>query len=150
MKKGNYIVSCICIILAIFIISVASTYPESKNGVPGPGVFPILKAVILFLSALSLSISTSINKADDISIKLNNKDTYRSYITMGILIFYMILLPMVEMILMNTILLSGLFIWFNRKSYIQYVLLASMISIGVYLLFSKILFVPLDFGLLVF
>ena len=150
MKKGNYIVSCICIILAIFIVSMASTYPASKDGVPGPGVFPILIAILLFLSALSLIISTSVDKTDDVSIKLNDKDTHRSYITMGILIFYIILLPMVGMLLMNIIMLSGLFIWFNRKSYVQYILLASVISIGVYLLFSKILFVPLDFGLLVF
>ena len=150
MKKGNYIVSCICIILAIFIISVANTYPESKNGVPGPGVFPILIAVLLFLSALSLIISTSMDKTEDVSIKLNDKDTHRSYITMGILILYIVLLPMVGMILMNTIMLGGFFIWFNRKSYVQYVLLASVISVGIYLLFSKVLFVPLDFGLLVF
>ena len=55
MRKANMIVSALCILLGIYVISVTRTFPENLSAVdPGPGYFPALMAGMVIVLSLVL------------------------------------------------------------------------------------------------
>ncbi len=125
MKKGNIVVSVISIIFALYVMAVSSTFPPSRNGVPGPGVVPTLISILILISAVSLLISTILDKNPQPQLKLYTPSVCRVYIVMGVLVVYTILLPILGIIIMNALLMGGLFCWFKRKSYVFNILLCN-------------------------
>lgn len=45
-------------LLAILVIIQSSFYPKGQDGIPGPGFFPIIIAVLMLAASISLIITT--------------------------------------------------------------------------------------------
>jgi putative tricarboxylic transport membrane protein len=147
MKKGNIIVACIFSAFAIFVIYLSLQLPPSKDGVPGPGTWPILISIIMLGSAITIIINALRNKYDD-ELVLNTSNHYRVYITMGLLILYLFLMYYIGFFVASVLILYVLITWFgNYKLYIRLISSISVVTI-VYLVFTQILNVPFRFGLL--
>ena len=66
MKRTNIIFSIITMAFGAFVIFLTRSWPQSRNGVPGPAVFPrIIAAIIIACSAIVL-IRSLISKKEDI------------------------------------------------------------------------------------
>ena len=136
MKKGNLVLAAICAVLGVGIIAVASGYPKAADygtGVPGP---------ILIYRTLKMK------PEKDTKIDLWTSGTRRVYITMGILVVYLLVLPFLGFII-STFVLELIFIqWFAKKNPVITALIAAAITMVVYCAFRFLLNVPVHtFGI---
>lgn len=147
MKKANFILAAVSIIIAVYIISVAMTFPAGTGGTPGPGVFPIIVATLLLASAVGV-IVTSI-KMEDIPIIWVNENIKPVYISMIALIVYTLALAQIGFVVTSVIFMTGMVQWFKQGNIIHNVII-SIVFVGiVYGVFSGLLNVPMDFGILI-
>ncbi len=147
MKKGNFILAAICSIIAIYVISVASQYPAGSNGVPGPGVFPIMVSVVLLAASIAIVISSI--KMEDTPIAWLDDNTKRVYLSMIALLAYVIIMAQVGFVVTSTIFMTVMTQWFRKGKPITNAGI-SVIFVGiVYLVFGMLLNVPLNFGFLI-
>jgi putative tricarboxylic transport membrane protein len=150
MKKASIVAAIISFVIGICIITIAMTFPKGSNGVPGPGMFPIIIATIIILSSVAVLIrSLRMEKKDDKEVKFLSADTKRAYITMAILAIYFIVLPFIGFCVSTALLMLVLIKWFSKKNIIQCSLISLIITLAIFLVFSKLLNVPLHFGLLI-
>ncbi len=151
MKRTNIIFSIITMAFGAFVIFLTRSWPQSRNGVPGPAVFPrIIAAIIIACSAIVL-IRSLISKEENINkVDYSSKDAIGVYITMGGLIVYIILLKYLGFIIDTIIMLSCFFAWFSKKKIVTCLLLSTISSLVIYVIFSKALNVSMRFGLLYF
>lgn len=147
MKKGNIIIASVFMVFAIFVIYMSLQLPPSKDGVPGPGTWPILISLIMIGAAITIIINAIRNK-DNEQLVLNTVNHYRVYITMGILIGYLLVMYFIGFFVSSVLMLYILITWYS--SYNLLVRLISSLSVVtiVYLVFTQILNVPFRFGLL--
>ncbi|MFI3173254.1 MAG: tripartite tricarboxylate transporter TctB family protein [Eubacteriales bacterium] len=147
MKKANFILSGICIIIAIYTIVTAMQFPEGTNGVPGPGVFPIIIATLMIASSVSIIISSI--KMEDEKIIWMSENLKPVYISMAAVVVYTIALAQIGFVVTSVIFVSGMVQWLKKGSPIKNVLI-SVVFVGiVYGVFSGLLNVPMNFGILI-
>ncbi|MBK5201335.1 MAG: tripartite tricarboxylate transporter TctB family protein [Spirochaetaceae bacterium] len=147
MKKGNIITGILFSIFSIFVILMSLQLPPSKNGVPGPSTWPIAISLIMLLAAMTVLIN-AIKSTDEESLILNTIDHYRVYISMGILILYLLGMYYIGFCVASFFMLYAFFTWFGEYKLIKRILIATIIVAIVFFLFTKILHVPFRFGIL--
>ena len=150
MKKTNIAFSIISVAFAAAILIITSSWPQSRNGVPGPAVFPRIIACIIICCALVVLIRTLISKEDDTTVEYATKDSLRVYITMAALVVYFLLLKPLGFLIDTCVMLTCFFAWFSKKKLYICVVISLISSLAVFLLFSKGLNVSMRFGLLYF
>ena len=148
MKSANIVASLGFIAFAIIVIAYTHTvFPSGSHGVPGPGVFPIMVSSVMLLAGLTI-LFNHLRLKESEPILWFQKDSIRVYITMGIMIVYAFLTPIVGFFVTTFIFLVLIIKWFSKRS----VLYSSAYALGitgfVYVSFSIILRVPLRFGFL--
>jgi putative tricarboxylic transport membrane protein len=147
MKKGNIITGILFSAFSIFVIMMSMQLPASKNGVPGPGTWPIAIAVIMLLAAVTVLIN-AIRGNDEESLVLNTIDHFRVYISMGILVLYLIAMYYLGFCVGSFLMLYAFITWFADYKLIKRLLISVIIVAVVYLVFTRILHVPFRFGIL--
>ncbi len=151
MKKGNCVTAIICMAFSIFVFVMAKDFPAGTNGVPGPGVFPmIISSLLFFCSLIILVFSISVPLEGEKTITLGTKDNRRVYISMVGLVIYAIILPFLGFLITNAIMLFVAITLFKQKRSYSTALIALLVSLVVYVIFTRVLQVPLDFGLVAF
>jgi len=149
MRRPNIIVALACLALAAFVLFTANTaLPGGNQGIPGPGVFPSLVAVLFALSALMLLISSLRNAATG-EIHWMQADNKRAYLSFVAMVAYVFLLPVVGFITMTTILLTLLIKWYSDKNWVYSALVGSLAAVAVFAMFNFLFRVPLQFGFLI-
>lgn len=149
MKKANIVTSLICIIFSLVVIVYTYTkFPAGMGGVPGPAVFPIIIMVMMLLSGIVVLVDTIRTNSQE-PLELLGKDNIRVYITMAILIVYMLLIPVLGFIVTSTIFLTATIRWFSEKKIVVSFLWAIAMSGVVFAVFTYLLKVSLRFGLLI-
>lgn len=151
MKKGNIVFSALCILLALVIIGTAMGYPSAKDygtGVPGPGLWPIVICVIMLACVVLMWFRTNTKVENEQPLDLWNSGTKRVYITMAILVVYLLMLEPVGFIISTTLLEFVFIQWFAKKKPVITLLIALAITMVVYFVFKFALNVPIDsFGI---
>jgi len=147
MKKGNIIAGILFSIFSIFVILMSLQLPASKDGVPGPGTWPITIAILMLLAAVTVLIN-AIRSKDDESLVLNTIDHYRVYISMGVLIIYLVGMYYIGFCVASFFMLYTFIAWFGEYNLIKRILISAAIVTVVYFLFTKVLQVPFKFGIL--
>ena len=153
MKKGNLILAALCILLGIGVIAVSSTYPTAESygtGVPGPGLWPMAIAIVLLACSAMLLYNTWRMKPEkNTDIDLFGPGPKRAYISMAILVVYVLLLEPLGFIIATTILEFIFIRWFSKKSYVVSFVIAAAVTAVVYGIFQLVLNVPVgSFGLI--
>ena len=153
MKKGNLILAALCILLGIGVIAVSSTYPSAESygtGVPGPGLWPMAIAIVLLACSAMLLYNTWRMKPEkNTDIDLFGPGPKRAYISMAILVVYVLLLEPLGFIIATTILEFIFIRWFSKKSYVVSFVIAAAVTAVVYGIFQFVLNVPVgSFGLI--
>ncbi len=153
MIKGNLVLAAICAVLGIVVIAVSSTYPTAADygtGVPGPGLWPTAISVVLLLcTALLLLRTWKMKPEKNVKIDLLGTGPRRVYITMAILVVYLLLLEPLGFII-DTVILEFIFIqWFAKKNPVITFVISAAITMVVYCAFQFLLNVPVgSFGII--
>ncbi|MBK5246357.1 MAG: tripartite tricarboxylate transporter TctB family protein [Peptostreptococcaceae bacterium] len=147
MKKGNLIFAGVFSALAIFIMYFAMQLPKARNGVPGPGYWPILISVVMLVAAITVGIKAFTTK-DDTPLVLGASDHIRVYIAMGLLIVYLLGMYYIGFGIATFVMLYGFITWFGKYTWFFRALMAFAITAVVYSVFVYVLKVPFRFGIL--
>lgn len=126
-------------------------YPSAKDygtGVPGPGLWPIVICVIMLACVVLMWFRTNTKVENEQPLDLWNSGTKRVYITMAILVVYLLMLEPVGFIISTTLLEFVFIQWFAKKKPVITLLIALAITMVVYFVFKFALNVPIDsFGI---
>lgn len=149
MKKGNLIFAGVFSLLGVLVIIQSVLYPKGQDGIPGPGFFPIIIAVLMLTAAISLVItSLRLPAEEDVPLGLSSADNKRAYLTMGIMVLYVILMPLLGFCVTSFLLLFGMIRWLSSYKYVSCCVISAAVVGLIYVVFSLVLHVSLSFGLL--
>ncbi|MCB7318848.1 tripartite tricarboxylate transporter TctB family protein [Lacrimispora sp. 210928-DFI.3.58] len=149
MKKGNMTLAGVFSLLAILVIIQSSFYPKGQDGIPGPGFFPIIIAVLMLAASISLIITTlRMLPEEDVPLGLSSLDNKRAYAAMGIMVLYVIVMPVLGFCVTSFLLLFGMIKWLSDYKYIVCCGASAGVIGMIYVVFSVVLHVSLSFGLL--
>lgn len=147
MKKGNLIVAGIFTALSLFVIIMAFQLPPAKNGVPGPGYWPIMISIVMLVSAITIGIN-ALSAKEDAPLILGGSNHVRVYISMGCLVAYLLGMYYIGFCVSTFVMLYGFITWFGKYKWYSRILTAFSITTIVYTVFQFILKVPFRFGIL--
>lgn len=122
-------------------------FPKARSGVPGPGDWPILISAVMLIAAITVGIQ-AFAKKDTTSLDITGADQLRVYLTMGILIVYLLGMYFIGFGIATFIMLYSFITWFGKYKWIFRILMAFAITTMVYSVFLFVLKVPFRFGIL--
>ena len=150
MKKGNLILAGVFALLAAATILQSVSYPAGQDGIPGPGFFPIIIAVLMLLASASLTISSlRIKTEEDVPLKLLTADNKRAYAAMAVMLVYVLVMPLLGFCVTSFLLLFGMIKWLSAYKPMICALVAGAVVGMIYVVFGVVLGVSLRFGLLI-
>lgn len=147
MRKAYLIISLLFMFIATITLYLGSELPDSRRGVPGPAVWPILISFGILVSSIIVFVK-NIKNTESEPLDIIKNDNARVYITMGILIAYFIIMNLIGFVISSLVLMFGLFTWYGNFSIIKRVTLSIAIISIVYGVFNYALNVPFRFGIL--
>ncbi len=147
MKKGNIVISVLFLIVAMGIILLSLQLPQSVNGVPGPGTWPILVSIIMICAACTLIIQT-LRGSHIGQVIWYGPNQIKVYIGMIGLLLYLVLMYYIGFFVGSLCMLYLYITWFGDYSWYKNIMIALLITSIVYLVFTKLLHVAFRFGLL--
>lgn len=147
MKKNDLIAGALFIALGIFIFTQTWNYPSPEKGHPGPDLFPNLLALLFIGFGLSLMLKArklSSTKSENVP---SPKSIANALSVLAIVAVYVGVVNFVGFLITSAILL---FLLMKKLGVTLFrsVLASIMITLFINLLFSKILRVPLPYGIL--
>lgn len=146
MKKANLVLCAIFLSIAGYVMYAASSFPGGTAGVPGPGVFPMIIAGMMIASCVGILIETL--RMEDVAIGWLEPYMKPVYISMVVVVVYVFALMQIGFVVTSTIFMTGMVQWFKKGKPLVNVLI-SLVFVGVvYLVFSVVLKVPMNFGIL--
>ncbi len=153
MKKGNIVLAALCIALGICVISVSATYPTAESygtGVPGPGLWPMVISIIMIACSVMMLYRTwKMAPEKNSAIELLGKGPARTYISMAILVAYVVLLEPLGFIIATTALEFIFIKWFSKRSVAVSLAISVVVTAVIYGVFQFVLNVPIgSFGLI--
>lgn len=152
MKKLANIISCIFIAISVWFFVISLSFPPGSNGAVGPGYFPrIMCMLVIFLSVLQLVLSRNIVETkEQADLGLFKKENLRVWLTMGIVLVYIICIKAIGFIVSSIVFQFGLNTYYkvHEKYKILYVILPFIVVAVLYFIFHNLLHVNLPKGLL--
>ena len=149
MKKANIVTGLIVVVAALAVIAYTYfTFPGSVKGVPGPGVFPIIIATMMFACGAIVLVDALRSNSEE-AIALLDKDNIRVYITIGVLAVYILMVQYVGFVVSSSIFMTGMIRWFSGKKIPYCAAWGVGLSAVVYCAFTYLLKVSLNFGFLI-
>lgn len=149
MKKANIITAIAFACFGLLIILLSLNLDQGKNGVPGPGFWPIVISALMIMASLTVLInSIRMKEGSETAGLFSSPGQIRVYASMGSLVAYFILVQLLGFCFTTGIMLFGLFKWFWKRSYVKCAILSIFVTAIVYLVFTKGLHVPMRYGIL--
>lgn len=154
MKKGNIIASILCILLGAYIVITCLGYPKAEaygTGAPGPGMWPGIIGGLLIAASLWLLISTLRAPKDSLGeIVIWGDGPKRVYVTMALLVVYVLAIPEIGFIPLSILLLFIFINWFAKYKWYLSLIISVAVTLLIYVIFKFALSVPIDFGMIAF
>jgi putative tricarboxylic transport membrane protein len=150
MKKNDIIAGCIFIAVGVFIFTQTITYPSLEKGHPGPGLFPNLLALLFIAFGGTLvwkARRPSSQEELEPEAVLGPRRLSNAFYVIGIVVVYVLIVDYLGFLITSAVLLS-LLMKKLRVSLWKSVAASIAITLFINILFSKILRVPLPYGIL--
>ena len=149
MRVSNTAIGVGLIVFAIAVLLYTRTFPTLEKGYPGPSLFPNVLAVLFIIAGITL-VAQGVRSGERI-IKFDTSRITRSgliniLLVLGGIVFYVYLSDFLGFQITSFILLFGLMKWLRVSTHWSLVM-ACGITLAIYLLFAKMLLVPLPWGL---
>ena len=149
MRVSNTAIGLFLILFAAVVLWHVQSFPSLDNGYPGPALFPSVLAVLFILCGIGLIIQgvrqrEKLLKLDTGTLRLSG--SLNIFFVLGTIVCYILLAETIGFLIFSFMVLLILMKWLKVK-----ILSSIAMSIGVtlviYLLFAKVLLVPLPWGL---
>jgi putative tricarboxylic transport membrane protein len=150
VKRIDIISGMIGILIGGYVLITCRSYPEDFVMKIGPAFFPEILAGGLILFSVLLMVQALLGKSigDVEKISIRQKGAQRVLIALAVMIVYCAILKPVGFIIATIpFIMIFMFLLGNRKT-VQYVWVPAAITLGVYLVFEKLLVLSLPAGLL--
>lgn len=149
MRVSNTAIGLGLIIFAIAVLLYTQTFPTLEKGYPGPSLFPNVLAVLFIISGITLVVQgvrsgEKVLKLDTTGI--TSSGLINILMILGAVVFYIYLSDFLGFQITSLILLFGMTKWL-RVSTPWSLVTACGVTLAIYVLFAKILLVPLPWGL---
>lgn len=150
MKVSNAGIGLALIMFAGWVFYYTQSFPTLANGYPGPALFPRVLATLFLATGIVLVIQ-SIYRREKIRMldtgTLTRTGMVNILIILVAIVFYMFFSEDFGFLLISPLLLFFLMKWFKVKTILS-AGVSLVITLAIYLLFAKVLLVPLPRGLL--
>ena len=149
MRVSNTAIGLALIIFAIAVISYAGTFPTLEDRYPGPSLFPIVLAVLFIFAGIILTVQGI--RSGEKTLKFDTSDLTRPQLinlllVLAAILFYIFLSDFLGFLITSFIVLLALMKRL-RVSNRWGLIMACGITLMIYMLFHKMLLVPLPWGL---
>jgi len=147
MKKNDIIAGLIFIALAIFIFTQTHNYPTPEKGHPGPDLFPNILAILFIAFGGALVLKARKYREVEIEETPGHRKVSNAIFVLGIVVAYVIVVNTFGFLITSSILL---FILMKKLgvTLLRSAIASLTITFFINILFSKILRVPLPYGIL--
>ena len=149
MRVSDTAIGLSLIIFACAVLVHVQSFPKLDNGYPGPALFPRVLAVLFICCGIGLVIQ-GIRKREKL-FKLDlGAITLTGWINilfvLGTVVCYIFFAEYVGFLIFSFVLLMILMKWLKVKT-VPSLVMSVIVTLAIYLLFAKILLVPLPWGL---
>lgn len=149
MRVSNTVIGLGTVIFSIWVIWYARNFPKLEQGYPGPALFPMVLAVLFIFAGIVLIVQDLRSGAK--KLKFDISDLSRVHlINIGLILaailFYIFLSDFLGFQITSFIILVFMMKRL-RVSTFWSLIMAGGVTFGIYVLFAKILLVPLPWGL---
>lgn len=155
LRQGNNILGVIGVLLGIVIVILGfvQKLPFTKNGMPGPGFFPIICGIAIAVFGALLIVETKLKakkaleneeKDSDLEENIINKTELKNFVwSIGSAIMVVILSPIIGMITSIGIAVAVMIKVLGEDSLIKAIVIGAGTALVLFLIFKVFLGVPL-------
>ncbi|WP_069870234.1 tripartite tricarboxylate transporter TctB family protein [Fusibacter sp. 3D3] len=149
MKKNDFAMGIIGLILSSYVFFTARLFPESPSTLVGPSYFPIILSLGLFALCIILIIQSLVSKTEDKteSIDLKSPGIMRSFASFLATIVYVSLLQILGFMISSVLYLFFLMLLLKNKEYVKMSIISVVVSVAVYFIFKSVLHITLPTGI---
>ena len=149
MRVSNTAIGLSLIIFACAVLVHVQSFPKLDNGYPGPALFPSVLAVLFIFCGIGLIIQGIRNREKLLKIDLGTV-TLAGWINiafvLGTVAGYIFFAEYVGFLVFSFVILMILMKWLKVKM-LHSLVMSIAVTLAIYLLFAKVLLVPLPWGL---
>lgn len=150
MSNWDILFGILFVLLGSWIFLQAMTFPNLKGGYPGPGLFPQLLGILLVLTGLGIAIHAALKRALPQPLTLLQppyREKVNALLVVLAVIAYILFVDTVGFIPMGLVITIGLML--RTGVSLRWSLVVGIgVTIAIYVLFNRILHVPLPSGIL--
>jgi putative tricarboxylic transport membrane protein len=149
MRVSNTAIGLFLIIFAAAVLWHVQSFPSLDNGYPGPALFPSVLAVLFIFCGIGLIIQ-GVRQHErllkfDIGT-LTGSGLINIFFVIGAIVCYILLAEIIGFLIFSFVILMVLMNWLKVKT-LSSILMSVGVTFVIYLLFAKVLLVPLPWGL---
>lgn len=150
MKRANLTISGLLALLGVFVIFLSNKLPDFSNqNTTGPAFFPILLVILLF-GLIVLLVGTTLKSETNRSVGIITKEAKKSFITMGIILGYLLVLNTLGFLVSTVIFLFIVISYLSpKRNSLKTVMVSVLATSLVYVVFKIILLVPIPSGMFI-
>jgi putative tricarboxylic transport membrane protein len=147
MRKEILGISASGVLMSIVYGVTAMSYPFGSWSAPGPGMYPLCLAVLIFVTSIGMAIESRYGKVEETLILPYGAQLYRILATIGSMLLYMIALFFVGHIIASLCFTFAVLQVIGRFHWTSNIVLTLVITAASYFLFITLLNVPLPRGI---
>ena len=149
MRFNDAVIGIFLIAFGALVLLLTRGFPTLSKGYPGPSLFPNVLAVLFMITGSILIVQGIRSKRPwlKLSTSLQGRPLANIVAVIVVIIAYIYLSEYLGFLILSFLLLFLLMLWFKVKL-LWNLLMASSVTVLIYLLFVKLLMVPLPGGLL--
>ena len=149
MRVSNTAIGLFLILFAAVVLWHVQSFPSLDNGYPGPALFPSVLAVLFILCGIGLIIQgirhrEKLLKFETGSLTLSG--LLNILFVLGTIVCYIFLAEYIGFLIFSSVVLLILMKWLKVKT-LSSIVMSAGVTLVIYLLFAKVLLVPLPWGL---
>jgi len=149
MRVSNSAIGLLLIIFACAVLVHVQSFPKLDNGYPGPALFPKVLSILFIFCGIGLTIQGIRHRERLLNVDLGAV-TLAGWLNiafvLGAVVCYIFLAEYIGFLIFSFAILMALMKWFRVKL-LPSLVMSVAVTLAIYLLFAKILLVPLPWGL---
>lgn len=149
MRVSNTAIGLFLILFAAVVLWHVQSFPSLDNGYPGPALFPSVLAVLFIFCSIGLIIQGARQREKLLKFDtgtLNLSGLLNILFVLGMIVCYIFLAQYIGFLIFSFLVLLILMKWLKVKT-LASILMSGGVTLIIYLLFAKVLLVPLPWGL---
>jgi putative tricarboxylic transport membrane protein len=149
MKVSDTAIGLFLIVFACSVIIHVQGFPGLDNGYPGPALFPEVLSVLFIFCGIGLIIQGVRKREKILKFELSSISSggwLNIVFVLGAVLCYIFFAEILGFLIFSFVILMILMKWLKVKT-LPSLIMSVVVTLGIFLLFSKILLVPLPWGL---